>query len=221
MFSSDENALLKKICSSLGIDLSQEMIERFNKYASLLLDWNKRIHLISKGDASSHRILRHIVDSLTIFKAIDIPKSANVLDLGAGAGFPSVPIKIVRNDIRLTLVESTHKKALFLHKLIGTLELDEIRVLDQRAEKLSEHANLAGSFDLVTAKAMGKLQDIAQLSFPLMKIGGLLVAYKGAGAEKEIAETKLLPQYRILDAINVEIAEMDLARWLVVVHRVN
>jgi 16S rRNA (guanine527-N7)-methyltransferase len=221
MFSPEEIDRFKGICSSFRVNVSKEMIEKFDAYASLLLEWNARIHLVSKGDARNDRILRHFVDSLLILKAVDIPMNASLLDLGAGAGFPSIPIKIVRDDIRLTLVESTHKKVLFLQKLLQTLELKEVRILDQRAETLSEHADIARSFDVITAKAVGELSSVVQLSGPLIKIGGILVSYKGTGAKREMAETKLAPQYRIEDVIRVEIAEMDLVRWLVVVHRVS
>jgi 16S rRNA (guanine527-N7)-methyltransferase len=221
MFSPEEIDRFTGICSSFGVNISNEMIEQFEAYASLLLGWNAKIHLISKGDARSDRILRHFVDSLLIFKAVDIPRSASLLDLGAGAGFPSIPIKIVRNDIRPTLVESTHKKALFLHKLIEALGLKDVRILNQRAEELSGDADLVGSFDLVTAKAMGELSNVVQLSGPLIKAGGMLVSYKGTGAKKEMAETKLPPQYQLKDAVRVEIVDMDLIRYLIVVHKVN
>jgi 16S rRNA (guanine527-N7)-methyltransferase len=221
MFSPEEIDRFTGICSSFGVNISNEMIEQFEAYASLLLGWNARIHLVSKRDARSDRILRHFVDSLLIFKAVDIPRSASLLDLGAGAGFPSIPIKIVRNDIRLALVESTHKKALFLHKLIETLELKDVRILNQRAEELSGDADLVGNFDLVTAKAMGELSNVVQLSGPLIKVGGMLVAYKGLGAEREMADTKLPPQYQLKDAVRVEIVDMDLIRYLIVVHKVN
>jgi 16S rRNA (guanine527-N7)-methyltransferase len=221
MFSPEEIDRFTGICSSFGVNVSKEMIEKFQAHASLLLEWNARIHLVSKGDARSDRILRHFVDSLLIFKAVDIPRSASLLDLGAGAGFPSIPIKIVRNDIRSTLVESTHKKALFLRKLIEALGLKDVRILNQRAEELSGDADLVGGFDLVTAKAMGELNSVVQLSEPLIKIGGMLVSYKGTDAKQEMAETKLPSQYRIKDAIRVEIAEVDLIRYLIVVQKVD
>jgi 16S rRNA (guanine527-N7)-methyltransferase len=221
MFSPEEIDRFTGICSSFGVNVSKEMIEKFRAHASLLLEWNARIHLVSKGDARSDRILRHFVDSLLIFKAVDIPRSASLLDLGAGAGFPSIPIKIVRNDIRSTLVESTHKKALFLRKLIEALGLKDVRILNQRAEELSGDADLVGGFDLVTAKAMGELSNVVQLSGPLIKVGGMLVAYKGLGAEREMADTKLPPQYQLKDAVRVEIVDMDLIRYLVVVYKVS
>ena len=221
MFSSQELGQFKRICSSFGVNLSQEMISKFQAYISLLLEWNKRIHLVSKKDAKSDRILRHFVDSLFIFKAIDLQKDTNLLDLGAGAGFPSIPIKIVRNDVKMTLVESIHKKTLFLQKLSESLKLQRISILNQRAEKLVDHANFENKFDLVTAKALGRLKDTVRLSMAFLKTGGLLVAYKGRGVRREIEEIGSLKDCQIRDVAKVEIPPMDLLRWLVVIEKVG
>lgn len=219
MFSSQKKTQIIKICSSLGLDITKEMISRFETYTSLLLEWNKRIHLVSKGDAKSDRILRHIIDSLLIFKVVDMPKSANIMDLGTGAGFPSIPIRIVRDDVCLTLVESSHKKTLFLRKLVEMLRFSHVRIMDERAETLASNPDLTGKFDLVTAKALGKLQDAVELSFPFMRVGGLLVLYKGKAAESEIKNAQLPSNSRIRDTVEVKIPEMDLVRWLIVIEK--
>ncbi len=188
---------------------------------ALLLEWNKRIHLVSKGDATTDRILRHFVDSLSVFKVLDVPRDANLLDLGAGAGFPSIPIKIVSENVRLTLVESIHKKTLFLQKLSQVLKLQKISILNQRVERLANQPDLKERFDLVVAKAMGKLKDVIRLSMPFLKTGGLLMAYKGKGVRKEIEEMGSLKDCRIRDVVKIEIPEMDLLRWLVVIEKVE
>jgi 16S rRNA (guanine527-N7)-methyltransferase len=211
----------KKICSPFRINLSDEMIEKFQAYMALLLQWNKRIHLVSKRDATNDRILRHFVDSLFAFKVLDVPDKASLLDLGAGAGFPSIPIKIVREDVRLTLVESIHKKTLFLHKLSQVLKLQKTFILNQRAENLTDQPNLKKKFDLVLAKAMGRLKDIIGLSMPFLKGSGLLLAYKGKGLKGEIEEIDSLKDCRIKDLVKIEILEMDLLRWLVVIEKMR
>jgi len=221
MFSPQEIAQFEEICSSLGINLSRGMVEKFEAYLTLLLEWNKRIHLISKNDAKSDRILRHFVDSLSIFKAVDLPKDTNCLDLGSGAGFPSIPIKITREDVHLTLVESIHKKTLFLQKLSEVLKLGKTTIINQRAEKLTDQADFEGKFDLVTAKALGRLKEVVRLSMPFLKTGGLLVAYKGKGVRREIEEIGSLKDCRIRDVIKIKISEMDLLRWLVVLEKVE
>jgi 16S rRNA (guanine527-N7)-methyltransferase len=209
----------KKICSSFGMNLTDEMIKKFQDYVILLLDWNKRIHLVSNKDAKADRIIRHFVDSLCMFKVVDIPKDAHLLDVGSGAGFPSIPIKIVREDVNLTLVESIHKKALFSEKLCEVVGLEKVSILNKRAEKLLEEGNFKNNFDLVTAKALGNFEDTAHLSTSFLKAEGLLVAYKGKGAKKEVDEAKIPKQCQIKDVVKIEIPEMDLLRWLIVVER--
>jgi len=197
------------------------MIEKFQAYAALLLEWNKRVHLISKKDAKSDRILKHFVDSLSIFRAIDLESDTSLLDLGSGAGFPAIPIKIVRNDVKMALVESIHKKTLFLQKLNQVLKLQKVLVLNYRAEALADQAEFEERFDLVTAKAFGKLEKIVSLSLPFLKIGGLLVAYKGKGAKREIEEINSLQDCRTRHLIKIEKPEINLLRWLVVVEKVQ
>jgi 16S rRNA (guanine527-N7)-methyltransferase len=211
----------KNICSSWGIQLSNEMINKFQDYATLLLDWNKRIHLVSKRDATADRIIRHFVDSLSIFRATELPDGINILDIGSGAGFPSIPIKIVREDLKLTLVESIHKKALFLQKLCEILRLQNTSILNQRAENLLEDRSLGGEFDLVTAKGLGKLDTIVRLGMPFLKMGGQLIVYKGKGVKKEIDEINLQKNSQIKDMAKIEILEIDLFRWLIVIEKVK
>lgn len=196
------------------------MLEKFQIYLNLLLDWNRRIHLVSKGDAKPERILRHFVDSLTIFKAIQIPPNANLLDLGAGAGFPSIPIKIVREDVNLTLVESIRKKSLFLQKLVKDIELRNAMVINKRAEDFMNFPDYKEKFDIVTAKALGKLKDTTKLATPLLKPHGLLIAYKGEKIEQEIKEFDV-KNFLIKKKILVNIPDFDLERTLVVMEKIG
>lgn len=219
MFSSQDIDQFRRVCSSFGINLSQEMIDKFKIYTSLLLEWNQRMHLVSKRDVEPSRILRHFVDSLCILKAIDIPKGARLLDLGSGAGFPGVPIKIVRDDIQLTLVESIRKKTLFLRKLGESLRLEGINIVNRRAEELTDQDDFKENFDLVTAKAAGRLRDIVPLSMPFLRTGGLLVAYKGKDARREIAETGLLQQCQIKEVVKNASREIGLLGWLVLIEK--
>jgi 16S rRNA (guanine527-N7)-methyltransferase len=217
MLSSQDIDLFRRVCSSFGIDLSAKMADKFKIYTSLLLEWNQRMHLVSKRDAQPDRILRHLTDSLTIFKAIDISNGARLLDLGSGAGFPGVPIKIVRDDVRLTLVESIRKKALFLRKVIQSLRLDLVGVENRRAEELAQQPALQEGFDIVTAKAVGSLRGILKSGLPLLSTGGGLVAYKGRIAGKEV--TASLEDFLRMRVVRVDVPEMDLKRWIVTVRR--
>jgi 16S rRNA (guanine527-N7)-methyltransferase len=219
MFSPQEITQFKRICSSFGISLSEEMIDKFKAYTSLLLEWNQRMHLVSKRDGNPDRILRHFVDSLCIFKAIDIPRNARHLDLGSGAGFPGVPIKIVRRDVHLILVESIRKKTLFLRKLSESLGSKRINVIHGRAEEIGDCPDLKEKFDLVTAKGVGELKDTIRLSIPFLASQGVLASYKGKAVKRETEETHLMAGCRIEKVLRIRIPDMDLLRWVVLARR--
>ncbi len=187
---------------------------------TLLLDWNKRIHLVSKGDATPERILRHFMDSLTIFRAIEIPQRAKLLDIGAGPGFPSIPIKVVRDDVSLSLIESIRKKSLFLQKLVKNLKLKDVSVLNKRAEELMDAPFYKEKFDIATAKAMGRLKETIKLTAPFLKKKGLLVAYKGERIDKEIKEIEE-KDFLIKKKILVKIPGFDLKRKVVVIEKIG
>jgi 16S rRNA (guanine527-N7)-methyltransferase len=197
-----------------------ETLEKFQIYLNQILDWNKRIHLVSKGDARPERILRHFVDSLSIFKVTQIPQKANLLDLGAGAGFPSIPIKIVRDDINLSLVESVRKKSLFLQKLIKDLKSEDVLVINKRAEDLMDAPDYKGKFDVVTAKALGRLKDTIRLATSFLKPKGFLIAYKGERVEEEIRECEE-KNFLIKNKILIKIPDFDLKRIIVVIEKVG
>jgi len=218
-----ENQILrfKKVCFSFGIELSEKILEKFQTYLNQILNWNKRIHLVSKGDAQPERLLRHFADSLTIFKVTQIPQEANLLDLGAGAGFPSIPIKIVRDDINLSLVESIRKKSLFLQKLIKDFKLEDVSVINKRAEDLIDASDYKEKFDIVTAKALGKLKDTVELATSFLKPKGLLIAYKGERVEEEIKECYEEKNFLIKNKILIKVPDFDLKRTIVVLEKVG
>jgi 16S rRNA (guanine527-N7)-methyltransferase len=218
--SEDQFLRFQKICSSFGIELSEEILEKFQTYLNQILDWNKRIHLVSKGDAKPERILRHFVDSLTILKVIQIPPKANLLDLGTGAGFPSIPIKIVREDINLSLVESIRKKSLFLQKLIKDLKFEDVSVINKRAEDLIDASDYKENFDIVTAKALGKIKDTIELATSFLKPKGLLIAYKREKIKEEIKECAE-KNFLIKKKIIVKVPDFGLKRMIVVMEKIS
>ena len=219
MFSPKQTKILKTSCTSFRLTLSDEMISKLQAYTDHVLEWNKRINLVSKNDANTDRILRHIIDSLSVFKAVDIPEDAKVMDLGSGAGFPIIPMKIVREDIKPSLIESTHKKVLFLRKSAEVLRLNNIDIIDLRAEHLPE--NYFNRFDLITVRALGKLQVILNLSLPFLKIGGILAIYKGKEVEKELKNVLFLHSWQIKEIAKIEIPEIDISRTLVITKRIR
>ena len=185
------------------------MVERFTRYVQLLEDWSQRINLISRNDLT-RIVSRHIRQSLELAELGLFAKGSHVLDLGSGAGFPGIPLKIFRPDLRLVLVESKRMKALFLKEVVEALGLADVQVLNQRVEEMPEEPK----FDIVTARAVGRMETLWRWASPLLKERGLLIVPKGQGDLEEVAKAKRMfsdISIRILPArsegLNIVIAE--------------
>ncbi len=181
--------ILVREAPSYGVRLSQEQLRQFERYQDLLSDWSKRANLV--GDASPDVVQqRHFLESIALGAALRereiLRPDSDVLDLGAGAGFPGVVLKIVWPGLRLTLVEATGKKAAFLSALVETLALQDVAVLAGRAETLARDPDLRGRFDLVVARAVASLPVLLELALPFARLGGRLVSPKGSRAEAEV-----------------------------------
>lgn len=189
-----------------------EQMAQLEKYIALLLDWNQRINLISPND--EERIAeRHILESLAVFSAWSFPQNASVLDLGSGGGFPGVPLKIMRPDLAMTLLESRQKKAFFLNTAIRELKFENCRVVNARAEELS-----GKKYSIVIARAVADLKTLWEWSRPLLISGGALLAMKGGELDDELQKLKKFDtrvDYRVLNYR--EEWEVELSRSLVVV----
>ncbi|MCJ7497585.1 MAG: 16S rRNA (guanine(527)-N(7))-methyltransferase RsmG [candidate division Zixibacteria bacterium] len=214
----------KLVKTYLDIELSLESQERFSRYLNELSSWNKKINLISRKKDKPEDIYRHFLDSLLIFKAFKIPSGSKILDLGSGAGFPAIPMKILREDLDITLVESIRKKTLFLKKMIELLGLKDITVFQERIENLPELQGFNDGFDFVTAKAFGKLKYTIPASYPFLKPGGVLVAYKGRSYKTEIIDFLKQNENLKLQIKGIkyfEIPEISLKRFFVLIEKIS
>jgi len=177
------------------LDLSLGQKQQLAQYIRLLLEWNQRINLISPNDED--RIAeRHIIESLAVLSVWTFPEGAPVLDLGSGGGFPGIPLKIMRPDLAMTLLESRQKKALFLSTAVRELRLENCRVVNARAEEISGQ-----KFSIVIARAVADLKTLWEWSRPLLISGGVLLAMKGGELDDELQAVKKFDsrtEYRIL-----------------------
>ena len=180
--------LLARGAEDLGIRLDYRQIERFETYFHELADWNRRANLTSVIDYDGVQT-KHFLDSLTVCLAAGnpLPAGTRVVDVGAGAGFPGLPLKIAFPDICLCLVEATGKKTDFLDHLTGKLRLDNVDVCHGRAEELAHEPALRESFDLAVSRGVARLSTLAELTLPLCKTGGASVTLKHGGIESELA----------------------------------
>ncbi len=176
---------------TLGVNLDDRQFAQYQAYLEGLAAWNMRTNLTSPAAlADAERV--HLLDSLTlvpIIKRLE-PTAARLVDVGSGAGLPGLAIKIAMPDLQVVLVEATQNKAAFMSWAASTIELDGVEVVAERAELVGRYARFRGAFDVATARAIGPLAVVMELTLPLCKVGGTLLAQRGAYAEREASEAE-------------------------------
>ncbi|HOQ75242.1 MAG TPA: 16S rRNA (guanine(527)-N(7))-methyltransferase RsmG [Thermoclostridium sp.] len=178
--------LLTEGADALGVPLSEKNEEKFSAYTRLLLEWNKKINLTSVTD-EKEIIIKHYLDSLSLGSAVDL-KGKTLIDVGTGAGFPGIPLKILREDLAVTLLDSLEKRVRFLNEVIGCLSLDGIEAIHGRAEDYGVKQEYREKYDYATARAVAELSVLCEYCLPFVKPGGLFIAMKGPSAETELQE---------------------------------
>lgn len=180
--------ILQRDAWSLGFSLDAGQMDRFDQYLTLLVDWNTRINLTAITQPEEVAV-RHFADSLTLLNSVDIPQGGRVIDVGTGAGFPGVPVKIMRPDVGLTLLDSLQKRLNFLQELLHSLGL-EARRIHARAEEGGRKQELREQFDVATARAVASLPALCEYCLPFVKVGGIFAAMKGPGAPEELEQSR-------------------------------
>lgn len=181
--------LLKKRMDDRGFSVDDYQLAQFGTYYQELRDWNTRINLTSLTD-DLDIIDKHFIDSLLLIRHENLRPGLRVADVGTGAGFPGLPIKIYRPDIRLSLLESIGKKARFLRHIVAELELENVDVINDRAEVVARSPRYREQYDLVAARCVARLPVLAEYCLPLVLVGGKFVAYKSHEAEAEVVEAE-------------------------------
>lgn len=172
---------MKSYLAEWGAEISEECENKLEIFKNLLLEYNKLYNLTAICDEKSV-YLKHFYDSILPEKFF--PQGASVAEVGSGAGFPSIPLKIVRDDLSFTLIESTGKKCAFLNTVVDNLSLSKVNVLNIRAEDGGRIQNLRENFDVCTARAVAELNTLCEYCMPFVKVGGRFIAYKGDCAEE-------------------------------------
>jgi 16S rRNA (guanine527-N7)-methyltransferase len=180
----------QRLCESYGLSLEAGEIERFAEYLSLLETANKRMNLTAIRDPGEAWV-RHIFDSLTLMPVIaEIEACRSLADVGSGGGAPGLPLAIAYPEIAVTLIEATGKKAIFLEETARTLRLENVSIVNGRAEDVARDDVHRENYDVVTARAVGSVRVIAELTIPLARVGGLVALVKGAKADEELEDAK-------------------------------
>lgn len=184
----DIRMLLRSMAKQMDIKITPEQAEQFQIYFEMLVEWNEKINLTAITDPAGVAE-KHFIDSLTLLTQCRIKPGAKLCDVGTGAGFPGLPVKILRPDIQLTLLDGQNKRLQFLGEVCGKLGMEAQRI-HKRAEEAGRVTTMRESFDVVTARAVAPLNVLAEYCLPLTKMKGLFLAMKGPGAEKELEQAE-------------------------------
>lgn len=171
----------------MGITFTERQIEQFFKYMNLLLYWNEKINLTAIVDPKEI-IVKHFIDSVTLSKYI--PLGTTLVDVGTGAGFPGIPLKILRDDIDITLLDSLQKRISFLNIVIEELNFRGIRTMHSRVEEFSKSSKYREKYDIATSRAVANMSTLAEYLLPNVKVSGEVLAMKGSSVEEELSKAK-------------------------------
>lgn len=179
-----------QFCSLLlehGIEVSEEQLKQFERYYEELVSWNEKMNLTGITEREQVYI-KHFYDSISLAFHVPMGEIGSMADIGSGAGFPGIPLKICFPHVELTIVDSLNKRIQFLQHVVNELGLSQVRLLHGRAEDMGRQADLRDAFELVTARAVARMAVLNEFCLPFVKPGGLFVAMKGSNPEDEVKE---------------------------------
>lgn len=192
--------IFKDLAREVNLEISDKKIEKFYEYMKLIQEWNEKINLTAILEPRE-MIIKHFIDSLTIAKKI--PDGALVIDVGTGAGFPGIPLKIYNEKIKITLLDSLNKRTVFLNEVVSKLNLGEgTNIIHGRAEECAQNPIYREKYDYAVSRAVAPLNILLEYLVPYVKINGEVIAMKGSNAEEEIEQSK-----RALKELDSEIKE--------------
>jgi len=215
--------ILEMSLISAGIEVNNQIIESFSLYMELLIKTNKEFNLTSITEPAEV-IYKHFIDSLTVIPFLNEDSDAHVVDIGTGAGFPSIPVKIIKPDYRFTLVDSTKKKINFLKMICDELNLTDVECIHARAEELARDIDYREKYDMALSRALAPLNLLLELCLPFVKVGGTFIAYKSKEAYNEIELAKKALEVlggQITDVKEIEIPGLEGKRNLIFIKKMT
>ena len=205
----------------LGIVLTEKMKEQFDRYFELLVEWNRIMNLTGITDYNEVNE-KHFLDSLAIVKVQDMEMISTVIDIGTGAGFPGIPLKIVYPHLKVTLLDSLNKRIKFLNCVIQELALEDISALHGRAEDFAKKGEYRERYDLCVSRAVANLATLSEYCLPYVKVGGWFVPYKSGKIQEELENSKKAMELlggRKKEVVFFQLPDSDIDRSLVIVEK--
>lgn len=217
----DKIGLLEKLSSDIGYVLSDRQIDQFNDFYKMLVEKNKVMNLTAITEYDEV-VLKHFIDSIVIYKRISDDNVKSIMDVGTGAGFPGIPLKILFPDIKLTLLDSLNKRILFLNEVINSLELDDIECIHGRAEDIGHLPEYREQYDLTVSRAVANLSSLSEYCIPFIRIGGKFISYKSGNIDDELNDARFAIELLGSEIEEVEkytLPDSDVQRSLVVIRK--
>lgn len=180
---------LRELCKDIDVQLDDIALERFEKYMNLVIEWNEKINLTAITDRQEF-IVKHFYDSILLLSCADIKKGAKVIDVGTGAGFPGIPLKIVRPDIQLTLLDSLNKRIVFISDVVMPGIGLNAEAVHGRAEDFSKQAKYREKYDFAVSRAVANLSALSEYCIPFVKKGGEFISMKGPDVHEELSSAQ-------------------------------
>ena len=207
--------------NKISITLTEKQLEQFRIYYEMLVEKNKVMNLT--GITEWDEVLeKHFLDSISLIRAVDLDKELTVMDMGTGAGFPGIPLKIAFPKLKVTLADSLNKRVMFLQEVIDALGLENIEAIHGRAEDLAKDKNYRQQYDLSVSRAVANLSTLSEYCLPFVKIGGQFVSYKSGECEEEVEASRkavFVLGGKIKEVVKFELG--DSGRSFIMIDKVN